>query len=212
MEELRKSGINVIGDVPWGTHLCLFYQNRMDLLDILVPYFRAGLENNEFCLWITSEPLDSEAAIEAMKKSVADFDKYLEKGQIEIIPHSEWYLHNGTLDLQRVTNSWNDKLNQALANGYAGMRVTTNTAWLEKTAWSLSAFGVGISLWLTGYNSELGGDQDPKTFLMMRLFLAGAPAITAIFALIALKFYPINAERAGETRRKLEEKRGKITV
>jgi Na+/melibiose symporter-like transporter len=44
----------------------------------------------------------------------------------------------------------------------------------------------------------------------MRLFLAGAPAITAVFAIVALKYYPITAERAAETRRKLEERRGAI--
>lgn len=85
-------------------------------------------------------------------------------------------------------------------------------SWLEKTAWSLSAFGAGLALWLSGYNSELGGNQDPKTFFTMRLFLAGAPAITAVFALIALKFYPITAKRAAETRQKLEERRGVVTV
>lgn len=84
-------------------------------------------------------------------------------------------------------------------------------SWLEKTAWSLSALTSGLTLWLSGYNSELGGNQDPKTFTMMRLFLAGAPAITAVFALVALKFYPITAKRAAETRRKLEERRGAIT-
>lgn len=85
-------------------------------------------------------------------------------------------------------------------------------SWLEKTAWSLSALGVGLTIWLSGYNSDLGGNQDPKTFLIMRLFLAGAPAITAVFALVALKFYPITAKRAAETRQKLEERRGVVTV
>jgi len=85
-------------------------------------------------------------------------------------------------------------------------------SWLEKTAWSLSAFGAGLALWLSGYNSELGGNQTPQTFTTMRLFLAGAPAITAIFAIVALKFYPITAESAAETRRKLEQRRGAITI
>jgi len=53
-EPTRKTGIVIIGEVPWGTHFCQFYQTPQDLLDILVPYFVAGLESNEFCLWITS--------------------------------------------------------------------------------------------------------------------------------------------------------------
>jgi len=36
--ELRRTGISAIGDVPWGTHFCQFYQHKQDLIDILVPY------------------------------------------------------------------------------------------------------------------------------------------------------------------------------
>jgi PAS domain S-box-containing protein len=134
-EEKRKTGIDVIGEVPWGTHLCQFYQTKEDLIDILVPYFKEGLRNNEFCIWITSEPLDAGEAEKAMKKAMPEFDEYLKRGQIEIKPHSEWYLKGGTFDLKRVFNAWIDKLNQAISDGYDGMRVTGNTAWLEKKDW-----------------------------------------------------------------------------
>lgn len=62
----RDSGIDIIGDVPWGTHFCHFYQTREDLIDILVPYFKAGLENNEFCVWVASQALEIEEAREAL--------------------------------------------------------------------------------------------------------------------------------------------------
>lgn len=26
--EMRKSGIDVVGDMPWGTHFCLFYEPK----------------------------------------------------------------------------------------------------------------------------------------------------------------------------------------
>ena len=49
--EKRNSGIDLIGYIPWGTHLCQFYNSREDLIEILVPYFKARLENNERCIW-----------------------------------------------------------------------------------------------------------------------------------------------------------------
>ena len=64
-EELRKTGIDILGDVPWGTHFCQFYQTKEDLIDILVPYFKAGLENNEFCLWVTSERVHEDFQIDS---------------------------------------------------------------------------------------------------------------------------------------------------
>jgi PAS domain S-box-containing protein len=134
-ESLRKSGINIVGDVPWGTHINQFYDTKEDLIDILVSYFKVGLENNEFCLWITSQPLEVEDAKEALRRAVPDVDSLLEKGQIEIIPYTHWYMKDGVFDSNRVLNGWVEKLNQALANGYDGFRLTGNTFWLEKEDW-----------------------------------------------------------------------------
>lgn len=85
-------------------------------------------------------------------------------------------------------------------------------SWVEKMTISLAFLGTGLALSWSGFNQELGGDQLPQTFTMMRLFLAGAPTITAVFALVVLYFYPITAQHAAQTRRVLEERRGKITT
>ena len=134
-ESLRKSGIDIIGDVSWGTHFCQFYQTKEDLVDTLVPYFKAGLENNEFCMWIVSQPSEAEEAKEALKKAISDFDTYLENGQIEFIPYTHWYLKECNFDSERVLNDWVEKLNQALTNGYDGLRLG-NSFRLEKKDWS----------------------------------------------------------------------------
>ncbi len=34
---MRKTGIDIIDDVSWGTHLCQIYRTKEDLIDILVP-------------------------------------------------------------------------------------------------------------------------------------------------------------------------------
>jgi PAS domain S-box-containing protein len=135
VKKTRKTGIPIVGNVPWGTHFCLFYQKKDDLVDALAPFFKAGLGNNEFCMLVTSEPLGREEAENAMRKAVPDFDRFLKKGQIEIVPHNEWYLKDSAFDFQRVLNAWIEKLDSALARGYDGIRVAGNTAWLEKRDW-----------------------------------------------------------------------------
>ncbi len=132
----RKSGIEIIGDVPWGTHICQFYQTKEDLMEISVTYFKAGLENNEFCFWVTSQPVGVEDAKEALRKAIPDFDTYLEKGQIEIITYTDWFIKEGVFDSKRVSNSRFEKLNHALDSGYDGMRLSGNTTWLEKENWN----------------------------------------------------------------------------
>ena len=83
-------------------------------------------------------------------------------------------------------------------------------SWIEKTVVSLAYLGTGFALTLAHFNPELGGNQAPETFVRMRLFLAGAPALTALFAIIALTFYPITSARAAETRKQLELRRGSV--
>ncbi|HUT30941.1 MAG TPA: MEDS domain-containing protein [Sedimentisphaerales bacterium] len=132
---VRKSGIEVIGDVPWGTHLCQFYKTKEDLIDILVPYFKAGLRNNEFCMWVTSEPLSSEEARNALAKEVNSLGEYVAKGQIEILDYTQWYTKSGRFDAQEVLQGWAKKEKQALASGFDGLRLTGNTFWLGQKDW-----------------------------------------------------------------------------
>jgi hypothetical protein len=132
--EVRHTGITTIGDVPWGTHFCQFYQDKQDLIDILVPYFKAGLENNEFCMWVTSEPLLSSEAKAALAASVENFETYIASGQLEILDN-EWYTSGGKFESDRVLRSWVDRLEAATRRGFAGLRLTGNTSWLEKPEW-----------------------------------------------------------------------------
>jgi PAS domain-containing protein len=132
-DDIRKSGIAAVGDIRWGTHFCEFYQTKQDLIDTLVPYFKAGLENNEFCMWVTDNNLTVEEARKAMTKAIPRFTtNYLKKGQIEIQPCDEWYLHGGSFKSKVVVNGLIKKLEQAQKKGFAGLRLTGNTFWLEK--------------------------------------------------------------------------------
>jgi PAS domain S-box-containing protein len=134
-DNARKFGLDLVGDVPWGTHLCQFYQTKEDLIDILVPYFAEGLRDNEFCMWVTAPPLEVEEAEAALRKVVPDLDLYLQKGQIEILSYKDWYLLGGTFDSDRVLQGWVEKEKAALSRGLSGLRLTGNTFWLERNNW-----------------------------------------------------------------------------
>jgi len=130
--ELRKTGISVVGDLPWGAHFCYFYETKQDLLDVLIPYFKTGLENKEFCLWVISdsELLTVQEATSALRTALPDLDRYLTDRSIEVVGHEEWFLSGETFDANTVANRFRMRLNEALARGYAGMRVNGSPAWL----------------------------------------------------------------------------------
>jgi PAS domain S-box-containing protein len=135
-KEIRNSGINVIGDVPWGTHFCQFYQTKKDLIDMQIPYFKAGLENNEFCFWITSQPLEVEDAKKALREAVPDLDTYFEKGQIEVVSYFSWCINRGTYNPKKIMDRWFEKLDHALESGYDGLRLAGNTSWFKNKEWN----------------------------------------------------------------------------
>ena len=134
--QLRKTGIGMVGDVPWGTHFFMFYETKEDLLDALVPYFKAGLETGELCFWAVSEPLTVKEATNALRKAVPEFDRYLADGSIEVVRGRRFYLSPNAPDLERVMRTWAEKTDSALARGYAGLRVSGSTAWLERRHWN----------------------------------------------------------------------------
>src|SRR5712671_6945894 len=134
--QLRKTGIGVVGDVPWGTHFFMFYETKEDLLDTLVPYFKAGLETGELCLWLVSEPLTEEEASNALRDAVPEFERYLADHSIEIMGGRRFYFSGDDADLQRTVQTWAEKMDFALTRGYAGLRVSASTAWLERKDWN----------------------------------------------------------------------------
>ena len=85
-EKMRKSGINIIGDLPWGAHFCQFYQTKEDLTDILVPFFKAGLENNEFCMWVTSQALEAKRQKKPLERLFLILMFIWRKGKLKLSP------------------------------------------------------------------------------------------------------------------------------
>ncbi len=95
-------------------------------MDVLVPYFKAGLEGNEYCVWAVSEPIDKEEAKEALKVAIPEIDAYLENGQVEIVPYSYWHVEEDFLYPQKVLYHLIEKTSKALSSGYDGLRYSGN--------------------------------------------------------------------------------------
>jgi len=132
---LRRTGLDVLGDRPWGSHFCLFFDTKSDLLEILVPYFKAGLAHNEFCFWVLADPLNEDDARYALNQAIPAADRHLVDRHMVFMPAEKCYLSDGVFNLDRVTSEWGTRLNGALAAGYEGIRVTGSTGWPETREW-----------------------------------------------------------------------------
>src|SRR5690242_11452014 len=61
MVTLSKPSATALLDLPWGSHVCQFYDTKEDQIAMLVPYFKQGLERNEACAWLVGDLTVEEA-------------------------------------------------------------------------------------------------------------------------------------------------------
>jgi DNA-binding CsgD family transcriptional regulator len=132
-QRLRETGLEAVGKVAWGTHFCVFYETKKDLLEIVVPFFKAGLQANEFCLWIVanSELLTVNEAKAVLHDAVPDLDRLLENGNIEIVPYHKWFLNGRAVDVQKAIARFRQKVSDAAKRGFSGTRLTGSPAWMR---------------------------------------------------------------------------------
>jgi DNA-binding CsgD family transcriptional regulator len=104
-QRLRDTGLEAVGEVAWGTHFCVFYETKKDLLEIVVPFFKAGLQVNEFCLWIVANS--------------------------EIIPYYKWFLTGRAVNIHKAIARFRQKVGEAAKRGFSGTRLTGSPAWMR---------------------------------------------------------------------------------
>jgi hypothetical protein len=131
---LTNLGIPGIGAVPYGLHVCHFYPSREELLAALIPYFEAGVKSSEKCIWVASEPLPADGVCAEISKH-AELQEALTSGQLLIYDALEWYGDPASLNAEAIIARWHEKEDQALAEGFRGLRVTGNTSFLPREQW-----------------------------------------------------------------------------
>ena len=135
IQHWSPSGLQTAPRLPWGSHLAHFFRSGQELPELLVPYFKAGLENGEQCLWVTGEAFKADEARSALRAAVPDLDGRERDGQIEIANAAEWYSSSQKLDPQELVRGLIQREQDALGRGYAGLRTNGNCAWVSRDQW-----------------------------------------------------------------------------
>jgi hypothetical protein len=133
-EEYRESGIQSLGLIRWGTHIAQICRDKGEMAEVLVPYIERGLADNELCAWVTSE-MSVEEARETLTREIPDANKYIDTGQLQFRSCQDWYVSSGRFDIQYAMDNARNKYQEALSNGYSGLRITGNVFWLDESDW-----------------------------------------------------------------------------
>jgi len=122
------TGLQTLGELPWGSHVCQFFSNGADLRDTLVPYFKAGLENNERCLLVAMEPFTADDARSALRAAVGDFDRRERRKQIEIHDVRAWYNSDSVINGEEIVAGRHTVQNSFLVDGQRAEICTPHAA------------------------------------------------------------------------------------
>jgi signal transduction histidine kinase len=132
---MRKSGIEQLGEVPLGTHICHFFETASEVYGTVTPFLAAGLEEGELCLWLLAEPLSEKGAREALRRVVPDADRQIERGAVILQPALTWYLRDGEIDFIMIGDAWTRLLGDARQRGFTGVRVAGCVSWVPNGQW-----------------------------------------------------------------------------
>jgi hypothetical protein len=130
-----REGVGLDGLFRPGDHACYFFRSGNEIGEVLVPYFKAGLERNELCMWFTGRPYGKDRAASELRAAMADFDRRAVSGQIRIFDYEEWLSQQEPMSPVEAARSWLARADEAIASGYVGLRASGNTSFLDESAW-----------------------------------------------------------------------------
>jgi anti-sigma regulatory factor (Ser/Thr protein kinase) len=118
-----------------GDHACYFFRSGDEIGEVLIPYFKAGLQRNEQCLWLTAHPYGKDRAVSEMRAAMADSDRQVSAGQIRIFAYEELSASQAMMSPAEKAQSWVTQAEEAVASGYAGLRASGNASFLDESTW-----------------------------------------------------------------------------
>jgi hypothetical protein len=128
-------GLPGLATIPYGVHMCHFYETRADLAAALVPYFVAGIGRQERCVWITAQPLDAAAAAAELRDAGLNVDALTRSGRLEIRDHASWYSNGAPRTGAELVSLLLEEERRALAEGYSGLRISGNVGFVTPADW-----------------------------------------------------------------------------
>lgn len=129
---LRDSGLKLLGRIPWGTHISQIYSSK-DEFHLPASFIKAGLGNNEFCVWIYSQNTSSCEIASLIESQAGEIGGHIQRGQLVLMPYSDWYCNDDvSFNEVRLSAQVADLVKKALDSGYDGLRAVADTHWLDK--------------------------------------------------------------------------------
>jgi MEDS: MEthanogen/methylotroph, DcmR Sensory domain len=111
-------------------HICGFYKNHPERMQILAEYYRDGLRKNELCLCVTD--INPSEFINDLEVYGLDIRDAVLSGRFEIANVSDTYIPGGKFDYEKMLAGLKGFADRALSSGFSGARGGGDLSWLSQ--------------------------------------------------------------------------------
>lgn len=124
-EDILRMNINedpgLFSIAPQSSQISAVYDNAEELTELLVTYFKQGIERGEYCLWISPDKLTFQGAKSELKKAGVDVEHCLASSQLEILSANP-FPENLTFLASSVKELAEKGYKKALSGEFSGFR------------------------------------------------------------------------------------------
>ena len=104
-----------------SSQISAVYNDIEELTEILVTYFKQGIERGEYCLWISPDELATQRAKNELEKEGVDVEQCIVSSQLEILPANP-FPENMTRLASAVKELAEKGYKKAHSGGFSGFR------------------------------------------------------------------------------------------
>ncbi|HWC30914.1 MAG TPA: MEDS domain-containing protein [Dehalococcoidia bacterium] len=109
-----------------GGHACHLFRDFSDQKGLVLPFFKRGLRDGEYCIYITAEQSVDDWCFEFQAYGV-DVLAERERGALDIITGDAWYSGGDFNSVIKARDAW--KLIQDHLLDFSGVRIAGDAAW-----------------------------------------------------------------------------------
>jgi two-component system, chemotaxis family, sensor kinase Cph1 len=113
-----------------GQHICALYDTRDEQIDVAAAYIADGLDRGERCLYAPDSAGSLPAFRSRLRKHGIDAGEKKTAGALLVLTKEQAHLIDGRFDSERMLAMLNRAAEDALNDGYSGLRTCGDMSWL----------------------------------------------------------------------------------
>ncbi|MBW4888363.1 MEDS domain-containing protein [Mucilaginibacter sp. HMF5004] len=129
---IKQTSLTVCGEThSTPMHICGFFDGEDERYDVILPYLKEGLENNDEILNIL-ESTSYNDHCHRLQNAGIEVDSKLESGQLKVLSADDTYLQGGYFAADKMYKKLEDALISNEDAGYDSFRACGDMAWALK--------------------------------------------------------------------------------